>query len=149
MKTEINEAILSKPVEIDTEHVLNPGMAEYERGQRLKNRVISAQPYICIERARIVTEAYRETESEHMLTRRAEAFDRILRGISVYILEDELVVGHQASRQRSAPLFPEFAVEWINNEIDTFESRSQDRFITPPDVINEFKEDIYPYWKLR
>lgn len=92
-------------------HVLNPGMAAYERGQRLRNRVITVDPHICIERARIITQSYQETEGEHVLVQRSKAFDRIMRGIGVYILDDELIVGHQASTQRSAPLFPEFAVE--------------------------------------
>jgi pyruvate formate-lyase/glycerol dehydratase family glycyl radical enzyme len=128
-------------------HVLKGGMEEYERGQRLRMRVISVDPHICIERARIVTRAYREMEREPVILKRAKTFDRILRSISVYILEDELIVGHQASTQRSAPLFPEFAVEWVNQEIETFETRPQDRFITPHEVIREFREEIYPYWR--
>ncbi len=132
---------------IEPEHILAPGMKEYERGQRLRKRVISVDPHICIERARIVTQSYKETEGEHVLVRRARAFDNILKGISVYILDDELIVGHQAGKQRSAPLFPEFAVEWVNQEIDTFETRPQDRFITPEAVKREFREEIYPYWK--
>ncbi len=149
MTAGMDKNLVKGSVAIEPEHVLKPGMKEYERGQRLRKRVISASPYICLERARIVTRAYRETENRHILTRRAGAFDRILKGISVYILDDELIVGHQAGRQRSAPLFPEFAVEWINNEIDTFENRSQDRFIVPPAVKEEFREEIYPYWRGR
>jgi pyruvate formate-lyase/glycerol dehydratase family glycyl radical enzyme len=134
---------------IQPEHVLCPGMESYERGQRLRRRVITVHPHICIERARLVTESYRETEGEHVLVQRSKAFDRMLRSMSVYILEDELVVGHQASTQRSAPLFPEFAVEWVHQEIDTFETRPQDRFITPEEVKREFREEIYPYWRGR
>ena len=136
-------------VPIDSEHVLNQGMEEYERGQRLRKRVISVNPYICIERARIVTGAHKETAGEHILVQRALIFDRIMSGISVYILNDELIAGHQAGKQRSAPLFPEFAVEWVNQEIDTFETRGQDRFIVPEEVKQEFREEIYPYWKGR
>lgn len=134
---------------VQSDHVLKEGTAEYERGQRLRSRVISARPYLCIERARFVTQSYRETEHEHILTRRAKAFESIMRNMSVYILDDELIVGHQASRQRSAPLYPEFAVEWIRDEIDLFETRPQDRFIVPGEVKREFLDDIYPFWKGR
>ncbi len=132
---------------IEPDHVLSKGMEEYERGQRLRHRVVTVQPRICLERARIITQSYKETEGEHILVRRSRAFDCILKGISVYILDDELIVGHQASTQRSAPLFPEFAVEWVDQEIDTFESRPQDRFIVPVEVKEEFREEILPYWK--
>ena len=134
---------------VQSDHVLKEGTAEYERGQQLRTRVISASPYLCIERARLVTQSYRETEHEHILTRRAKAFDSIMRNMNVYILDDELIVGHQASRQRSAPLYPEFAVEWIRDEIDLFETRPQDRFIVPGEVKREFLDDIYPFWKGR
>jgi formate C-acetyltransferase len=137
----------SKGVKTDAGHVLDPGTEGYERGQRLRKRVISVNPHVCVERARLVTQVYRESEHEHILVRRAKAFDRILRGISVYILDDELVVGHQASLQRSAPLFPEFAVQWIRDEIDMFEKRPQDKFIVPGEVKREFMEEIYPYWR--
>lgn len=134
---------------VQSDHVLKEGTAEYERGQQLRTRVISASPYLCIERARFVTQSYRETEHEHILIRRTKAFDSIMRNMSVYILDDELIVGHQASRQRSAPLYPEFAVEWIRDEIDLFETRPQDRFIVPGEVKREFLDDIYPFWKGR
>ena len=81
MITDVDKKIATGSVVIEPEHVIKPGMKEYERGRRLRERVISAAPYICLERARIVTRAYRETESEHILTRRALAFDRILKGI--------------------------------------------------------------------
>lgn len=134
---------------VQSDHVLKEGTAEYERGQQLRTRVISASPYLCIERARFVTQSYRETEHEHILIRRTKAFDSIMRNMSVYIMDDELIVGHQASRQRSAPLYPEFAVEWIRDEIDLFETRPQDRFIVPGEVKREFLDDIYPFWKGR
>lgn len=135
------------PFNIDVSDVLRKGTKGYERCQRLRNRVISAKSHICIERARLVTQAYKETEGDHILIRRAKAFDKILKEMSVYILEDELIVGHQSSKQRSAPLFPEFAVEWVNDEIDTFETRPQDKFVVPEEVKREFREEILPYWK--
>lgn len=134
-------------IKTDIEDVLEKGSEGYERGQRLRNQVISAKTQICIERARIITQSYKETAGEHILIRRAKALDKILREISVYILKDELIVGHQSSKQRSAPLFPEFAVEWVDEEIDTFETRAQDRFAVFEDVKREFREEILPYWK--
>lgn len=149
MSTAAVEEIKVQEVQIETDHVIMSGMDAYERGQRLRQKVITADNYICLERARIVTRCHRETEGENILAQRAKMFDEILKGISVYILDDELVAGHQAGKQRSAPLFPEFAVEWIKQEIDTFETRQQDNFIVPGEVQREFIEEIYPYWKGR
>jgi formate C-acetyltransferase len=127
--------------------VLSKDSPQYARGQRLRNRVISVKPEICIERARIITRIYKENENEDIFVKRAKAIDAILKEMSIYILDDELIVGHQSSKQRSAPLFPDFAVDWVVREIDTLETRAQDKFIVRPEVKEEFLRDIVPYWK--
>ena len=134
---------------INTENVLSEDSKAYKRCQRLRKRVIGAQSHICLERAKIITRVYQQTEGEHILKRRAKALDAILKEMSVYILDDELVVGHQAGKQRSAPLFPEFAVEWILEEIEDFETRPQDRFLFSEADKKVFKEELVPYWKGR
>ena len=133
-------------VPIDIGEVLPKDSEAYSRGQRLKNRVINVKSHICIERARLVTESYKETEGQPAVLRRAKALQKILENMSVYILDDELIVGHQSSMQRSAPLFPDYAVDWVNDEIETFATRGQDKFIASPEVIKEFRETIVPYW---
>jgi formate C-acetyltransferase len=129
--------------------VMSKDTPQYARCQRLRERVISVKPEICVERARIITRVYKENEKEDIFVKRAKAIDAILREMSIYILDDELVVGHQSSKQRSAPLFPDFAVDWVVREIDTFATRDQDKFIVPPEVKEEYLRDIVPYWKGR
>ena len=132
---------------IDTAHVLPEESRGFARVQRLKKRVVEATNYVCMERACIVTQVYKENEAEEIYALRAKVFDRLMREMSVYILDDELIVGHQAEKQRSAPLFPEYAVQWIMDELDLFSTRGQDKFVVPPEVRREFVEEIYPYWK--
>lgn len=136
-----------KQMDITPDHVLVPGTPAYERGQKLRHQVISAKNYLCIERARLVTQVYKEYEGENIFSVRAKAFEKLMKEMTIYILGHELIVGHQAEKQRSAPVFPEYAVEWIREEIDIFETRGQDKFIVPPEVRREFMEEIYPFWK--
>jgi len=133
-------------VPLTTGEVLLPGSDGYKRCQKLKERIISAKPHVCIERARIITRVYKENEGLHVLPKRAKALDAILKEMTIFIPDGELFAGHMSSMLRSAPLFPEFAVQWIKDEIDTFETRDQDKFIVPPKVKEEFLRDIYPYW---
>ena len=42
----------------------------------------------------------------------------VLENMSIYIKEGELIVGNQSSDVRTAPLFPEYAVEWIIEELN-------------------------------
>lgn len=39
----------------------------------------------------------------------------------IYIEEDTLIVGNQASSNRDAPIFPEYTMEFVMNELDLFE----------------------------
>ena len=134
-------------ISIDSEDILTKESKEYQRIQRLRQQVIKATPHLCLERAKIVTEFYRNHEYLPLIEKKAEAFKNILSNISIFILPDELIVGHQASRHRSAPIFPEFAVQWIKNEIDLFETRVQDSFkVTAEDKLC-FLNEIYPFWQ--
>lgn len=135
-----------QPVPLAIGEALKPDAPGYKRGQTLKARVINVRPHVCIERARIVTRVYRENEGLHILPKRALALDAILREMSIFILDNELFAGHMSSMHRSAPLFPEFSVEWIKREIDIFENRPQDKFVVTGEVKREFLRDIYPYW---
>lgn len=136
-------------MKIDRDEVLKTEMSGFARCQRLRNRVIQVKPYFCTERGLLLTESYQKTEHEPSILRRAKALKHILENMTIYILEDELIVGHQATKQRSGNIFPEYAVEWIAKEIDTFETRAADNFIVLPEERKVFFEKIYPYWKGR
>lgn len=136
-------------MKMQKEDVLPKGTAGYERGQRLRKAVIETKNYVCVERAILATQAYKENEDKNIFVKRALTLDKILRNMRVYILEDELIVGHQAEKQRSAPIFPEFAVDWIVDEIDMFETRPADKFIFPEEDREKFLTQVVPYFKNR
>lgn len=119
-----------------------------ERVKRLRQAVIDAKPILCSERALSVTESYKQTEDEHAIFRRAKAFARILDEITIHIWDEELIVGnHGKNGRRCAPVFPEFATEWLIDELDSeLETRKQDTFIVPQEVKDDLKS-IFPYWQ--
>lgn len=43
----------------------------------------------------------------------------------IYIEEDTLIVGNQASSNRDAPIFPEYTMEFVMNELDLFEKEME------------------------
>jgi formate C-acetyltransferase len=117
-----------------------------KRIEKFRKKILDITPEICPERARIITDVYEKTESEPIIIRRAKSLDRILSEMSIYILEEELIVGNQASKPRSAPVFPEYAWDWIYEELDRFEKRTHDRFMIREETKRELKE-ILPKWK--
>lgn len=117
-----------------------------ERVKKLKATVVEAVPEICIERAKIVTEAYQKYEAYPVIVKRALSLKMVLEKMNIYVEKGELIVGNQAYRTRCAPIFPEYSWDWILDEIDEFEKRRTDRFVITEKSKQELRE-ILPYWR--
>jgi len=98
-----------------------------ERTARLRDTLLKVTPKICSERARLLTESMKETEGQPMIIRRARGLEKILNDMPIFIRPDELIVGNQASEPRAAPVFPEFAIQFIIDELDGKPMRPEDR----------------------
>jgi len=68
------------------------------RVQRLKHRLMVNQYPICAEKARLIVESLRHTEGEPQIVRRAKATAHYLDNRTIFIEDDELIVGNVASR---------------------------------------------------
>ena len=121
-------------------------MALTPRVQRLKREFLNYPKSICSERARLITQSYRETEGEHPYIRRAKALKHILANISIFIREGELLVGNQASRPAAASVFPETGANWVLEQMDTFETREMRKFLLSEEDRASLQRDL-PYWE--
>lgn len=88
-----------------------------ERIENLHRYVTSFAYGICAERGHYLTEFYKENMNLTPFVRRAKAIDYVLEKMSIYIMPGSLFAGNQASNPRWAPLFPEFEVEWVEEEL--------------------------------
>jgi len=114
---------------------------------RLRDALLDIKPSVCVERAKLVTEAYQKYENAPIVMRRARALAHTLENMTIYIQPGETIVGNQASKPRAAPIFPEYSADWIAPEIDEFAHRPADQFVVDPQVKRELLEDILPYWR--
>ncbi len=117
-----------------------------ERIRKLKEHVIGTRSSVCTERAKIFTRIYRENESVPVIIRRALALEATLEKMTIYIDDGELIVGNQSSSLRAAPIFPEYAVDWILQELDEFDKRPGDAFYINENQKKELNE-ICSWWK--
>jgi pyruvate formate-lyase/glycerol dehydratase family glycyl radical enzyme len=115
----------------------------------LRENLLDTMPSVCVERARLVTEAYKKHGNLPPVLLRARALAHVLENMTIYIQPGELIVGNQASLPRAAPIFPEYSTDWIAPEIDEFSKRPADQFSVDPQVKRELLEDILPYWEGR
>ena len=117
-----------------------------ERIYSLREKVLNARPTVCTERARVYTEIYQQHEAKPVIIKRALALEETLKRMTIFIDNGELIVGNQSSQLRAAPIFPEYAVEWIVKELDEFEKRPGDAFYLTEDTKGELRK-ICAYWE--
>ncbi len=118
-----------------------------ERSQRtafLNDRIRRQKPGISIERARLVTEADRLTQGGSVIVKRAQALKHVLEHMRVYILDEELIVGHHADQLRYAPMFPEIC-SFSEEELDLCPKRKVDTLQISEEDKRCLLEEIYPY----
>jgi formate C-acetyltransferase len=125
---------------------LPEGMSRETRTKKLNDSMRNTKPGICTERARLVTESYKITEGEPVIIRRAKALDYILDNMTIFIQEDELIVGNHASKQRWAPMFPEVN-SFSRKELDLCPVRKVDTLQISEEDKTYLLEEIYPYWE--
>ena len=112
----------------------------------LVDHLYAKMPEIESARAILLTESYKQTEDQPIITRRAKAFAHILENIPILIRDQELVVGSSTIAPRGCQTYPEFSYEWLEAEFDTVETRSADPFYISEKTKRQLKE-VHPYWK--
>ena len=113
---------------------------------RLVDHLYAKMPEIESYRAKLITESYKETEDQPIITRRAKAFSHILHNIPIIIRDEELIVGSSTIAPRGCQTYPEFSYQWLEDELDTVETRSADPFYIAEETKQELRE-VHKYWK--
>lgn len=116
------------------------------RMRAFREEMLDERPYIDAERAVLATEAYRENQNQPNVMKRALMLEKILDNMTIYIEDKTLVVGNQATKNRNAPIFPEYTMEFVIDELDTFEKRDGDVFYITDETKSQLRE-IAPFWE--
>ena len=116
------------------------------RIDRLISHLFAKMPEIEADRAELVTESYKQTESLPIIKRRSAAFRHILENIPIVIRPDELIVGSNSIAPRGCQTFPEYSFEWLEPEFGTLATREADPFYISDETVARLKK-VHPYWK--
>lgn len=119
------------------------------RVNRLKARVLAARPEMDLENARILTESFIETAGLPHVLQKAKAFYRQCTEKTIFIQDDELIVGCSGSKIRGGILCADTCWSVLNDELDTISDRKYDPFYLRPEDRKMFEEVIRPYWQGR
>lgn len=109
--------------------------------QRIRNELLSTPDTVCLERARLVTEAFREHAGDPLPLKRANAFAHVLRNMTLDVTSNPFFAGNTSSHPRAWMLVPEHGLR--------FGDRNQ-MVVENPDLTNfladKIPEDLRTFW---
>lgn len=117
-----------------------------DRMKAFREEVLDEKPYIDAQRAVLATQVYRENQNQPRVMVRALMLQKILENMSIYIEDKTLIVGNQATKNKNAPIFPEYTMEFVLNELDLFEKRDGDVFYITEETKQQLR-DIASFWE--
>lgn len=121
-----------------------------ERVDKLRQQSLDTIPRMSGERARLLTEFYRQVpEGLHSPpVHRALAFRHLLENKEIVILAGELIVGERGPAPKATPTYPELCCHSLE-DLDLLDSREKIPFRVSREVRKLQEEEIIPFWRGR
>ncbi|MFO7907324.1 MAG: glycyl radical protein [Pirellulaceae bacterium] len=120
-----------------------------ERTERLRQASLDAAPVISPERACLLTAFYRQNEgtlSVPML--RAGAFYDLCQHKTIYLGEEELIVGERGPAPKMVPTYPELTCHSLD-DLKILDSRPKTSYACSEACYAVYRDEVIPYWRGR
>ncbi|MCK4793508.1 MAG: hypothetical protein KAV87_57800, partial [Desulfobacteraceae bacterium] len=143
--------------------ILEADDEEEQRIQRLRDNLIrrpqGKRGYLCIGRAKLLTDSYRQTEGEAAILRKAKGFKHICEHIPIPYQEGQLLIGDPTAMVPGTEVEPEFMANWLDrdvyceevgatiSEVDALSVRGIDAWVVKDEDAKTLREEIVPYWR--
>ena len=117
------------------------------RINKLRKLSVEAEPTLSIERALIETEFYKENYGKYPIpVLRALNFMEICKRKTIYIGEDELIVGERGPKPKAVPTFPELTCHSAE-DLNVLNTRELQRYTICREDIETYEKEVIPYWE--
>lgn len=124
-------------------------MEEYKMNERVKRlRDLSFETPITIsaERAELITDFYSQNIGKYSAPMmRAKALEHLYQNQTVYIGEDELIVGERGPRPRAVSTYPELTCH-TEEDLRILNSRPMTGYGVDEEAIRVYREKVIPFW---
>nr|WP_321412607.1 trans-4-hydroxy-L-proline dehydratase [uncultured Carboxylicivirga sp.] len=125
----------------------NPEMND--RIQRLRQLSVETEPSLSIERALIETEFYKENYGKYSIpVLRALNYLEICKKKTIYLGEQELIVGERGPKPKAVPTFPELTCHSVE-DLHVLNTRELQRYTISQEDIDTYEKNVIPYWEGR
>lgn len=120
-----------------------------ERIARLRQESYDAPVTLSAERAKLMTDFYRENIGKHPVpVMRAKAFEHLCRHKTIYIGRDELIVGERGPRPKAVPTYPELTCH-SEKDLRVLNGRAKNSYAVTEKDIALYRDEIEPFWRGR
>ncbi|MBQ6379875.1 MAG: glycyl radical protein [Prevotella sp.] len=117
------------------------------RIKRLRQQNFDTPTTLSIERALIETAFYKEYYGTMPIAvLRAKNFYEICKKKTLYIGDDELIVGERGPLPKAVPTFPELTCHSVE-DLHTLNERELQRYTISQEDIDTYEREVIPYWK--
>lgn len=118
------------------------------RTDQYRTMIYNAPYEICIERSKFYTESYKETEGLHPSIRAARALEKTLENMTIYILDQEQIVGNRSSKLVGSVMAIERGdmVPVVKMDLNNIKKRAFQPFHISAADERLLRKEIIPYW---
>ncbi len=117
------------------------------RIQRLRQLSVDSEPSLSIERAIHETAFYKENHGKFSTpVLRAMNFHDHCQKKTLYLGNDELIVGERGPKPKAVPTFPELTCHSVE-DFHVLNTREQQRYTISQDDIGTYAKEVIPYWQ--
>ncbi len=126
-----------------------PGEAISSRIAILRQASYQTAPTLSVERAQIITRFYKENEGRYPTpVLRALSFKELCLKQTIYIGDEELIVGERGPKPKAVSTFPELTCHSVE-DLHTLNARELQHYAVTQEDIRIYAEEIIPFWEGR
>jgi len=107
---------------------------------------LDSKPWLSLERARLITEFYRQAGPLSPPVLRASALAYVLEHRAIYIGPEELIVGERGPRPKGTPTYPELCCHSME-DFEILNTREKISYCVDDEARRIQREEVIPYWK--
>jgi len=123
-----------------------PSLSSNNRAFKILQTIKASKPRIDVERGLYFTQSFKETEGEPLILRWSKALLHYAKNATIYIDEDQLIVGRSGKEGRYGILYPELDGNILAEAIKALPERENSPFDISEEDARIITEQISPYW---
>ena len=119
------------------------------RTSRLRQASLDAVPTLSAERAGLLTDFYLANDGKFSVpVMRAKSFHYLCEHKTIYIGEEELIVGERGPKPKAVPTYPELTCHSVE-DLRILNSRPKTSYGVSEECVKIYADKVVPYWKDR